>query len=57
MNEDFYTIEQAAEKMQVSERYLGDCIRNKTLKAHKQGKRFYILHSDLLQFITTSKED
>lgn len=53
--QDFYTIGQAAEKMQVNERFIRDAISNGKLKAYKQGKRQYILHSDLIDFIRAGK--
>ena len=53
---DFYTLEKVAEKLEVTERYVRDQIANGELKAFKRGKRFYILHSDLIKFIETGKE-
>ena len=48
---DFYTVEQAAEKLNVSDRYIRDQISKGSLKAFKRGKRHYIFHSDLVSFI------
>lgn len=54
---DFYTLEDAAEKLKVTERYIRDQIASGELIAHKRGKRFYILHSDLVSFIEKGKTD
>ncbi|MBL7815931.1 MAG: helix-turn-helix domain-containing protein [Saprospiraceae bacterium] len=55
-SDDFYTLEKAAEKLEVTERYVRDQIANGSLKAYKRGKRFYILHSDLIDFIRNGKD-
>lgn len=49
--EEVYTVEDIAEKLKLSDRYVRDKISDKGLKAYKRGKRFYILHSDLIEFI------
>ncbi|MBL7817263.1 MAG: helix-turn-helix domain-containing protein [Saprospiraceae bacterium] len=56
LSEDFYTLEIAAAKLEVTERYIRDQISNGSLKAYKRGKRFYILHSDLIDFIKNGKD-
>ena len=56
VDNDFYTLEKAALKLEVTERYIRDQIANGELKAFKRGKRFYILHSDLVKFIESGKE-
>ena len=48
---DFYTIEQAAQRVGFGERYLMDAINDKSLKAYKTGKKLFILHSDLIEFV------
>ena len=45
------TKQQAAELLQVSDRFIADSIRDGHLKAYKVGKRIYILYSELLEFI------
>lgn len=55
-NEQIYTIDQVADKLKVSERYIRDNINRKELKAFKRGKRMYILHSDLVEWIRNGKE-
>jgi excisionase family DNA binding protein len=54
--DDFYTLEKASDKLEVTERYVRDQIANGELKAFKRGKRFYILHSDLIEFVKTGKD-
>ena len=53
---DFYTLEKVAEKLEVTERYVRDQIANGELKAFKRGKRFYVLHTDLIKFIENGKD-
>ena len=53
---DFYTLEKAALKLEVTERYVRDQIGSGELKAFKRGKRFYILHTDLIKFIESGKD-
>lgn len=55
-NEQIYTIDQVAEKLKVSERYIRDNVNRKELKAFKRGKRVYILHGDLVKWIRSGKE-
>lgn len=55
-NEEIYTIKEAADKLQVSERYIRDNVNRKELKAFKRGKRVYILHNDLVEWIRNGKE-
>ena len=51
MDKEFYTIEEAAEKMGVSKRSLEDAIRTNQLVAHKRFSKWYIFHEDLIAFI------
>ncbi len=53
--EDFYTLGKAAEKLEVNERYVRDQISDGKLVAHKRGSRWYILHSDLVAFVSAGK--
>jgi len=53
---EIYTLEKVAEKLDVSERYIRDQISNSELKAFKRGRRFYILHSDLVGFIQSGND-
>ena len=56
ISEDFYTLEMTATKLEVTERYVRDQIANGSLKAYKRGKRFYVLHSDLIDFVRNGKD-
>lgn len=56
MQDDLYTIEQAAEKLQVSERYVRDKISEGKIKGYKQGKRIYVLHTDLIKYIKAGRD-
>lgn len=53
--EDVYTIEEAAEKLKVTDRYIRDQISAGEIKAYKRGRRFYILHSDLIDYVKAGK--
>jgi hypothetical protein len=49
---DFYTIKQAAQRVGLGERYLNDAVmKDRTLKAFRQGDTIYIMHSDLIEYI------
>jgi excisionase family DNA binding protein len=49
--ENILTLQQAAELLQTTDRYLSDNIKAGKLKAYKMGKRIYILNSELIDFI------
>jgi excisionase family DNA binding protein len=49
--EDFYTTEQLAEKMGTTERYIADLCRAGKMKSYKIGKKIYVIHSELMEFI------
>lgn len=51
MVDNFYTIEEAADKLKVSERTIRDAVNSGELKAYRKGKRVYILQSDIVEFI------
>ena len=51
MVDNFYTIEETAEKLKVSERTVRDAVNGGELKAYRKGKRTYILQSDIVEFI------
>ena len=53
--DEVYTIEQVAEYLKVGERYIRDSINSGELNAYRRGKRAYILHSDLIDFIRRGK--
>lgn len=55
VNEKIYTVKDAADYIQASERYIRDQINNGELNAYRRGKRAYILHSDLIDFISRGK--
>ena len=45
------TLQQAAELLQTTDRYLSDNIKAGKLKAYKMGKRIYIINTELIGFI------
>lgn len=55
-NDEIYTLDKLAVKLEVTERYIRDQIAAGELKAYKRGKRFYVLHSDLIEFIKAGKD-
>lgn len=56
IDSDFYLIEQAAPKLGVTVRYIRDAIADGELKGYKRGKRFYVLHTDLMLYIKSGKD-
>lgn len=48
---DFYTVEEACEMLKISKRSLEDEIRAGNLKARKRFAKWYIFHSDLLEYL------
>lgn len=52
IQDDFYTLEKVAEKLEVTEKYVRDQIASGELIGHKRGKRLYVLHSDLVAYIS-----
>lgn len=52
---EIYTVEQVANLLSVTERTILDSIRSSELKAYKRFKRWYIKHSDVMEFITTAE--
>lgn len=53
-NDVFYSLEEASEKLKTTPRYLRDKIKSKKLRAFKLGKRYYLFHSDIAEFIRES---
>jgi excisionase family DNA binding protein len=51
--EDFYTVKQAAAKLDLTERTVTDSIRKNKITAHKKAGKWFILHTDLILFITS----
>ena len=52
---EIYTTSNLAELFQVSERTILEHIRSNELKAYKRFKKWYVKHSDLLDFLTSSE--
>ena len=52
---EFYTLEQAAERLGVTKRWASDQISEGHLNAFKRGKRIYVLHSDIVAFVMGGK--
>jgi excisionase family DNA binding protein len=57
MNEKFYTVEAAAELLNSNEQTIRKLINEGNLKASKKLRKWYILHSDILEFLKTSDND
>jgi excisionase family DNA binding protein len=55
-DKDFYLIEQASQKLGVTVRYVRDAINDGELKGYKRGKRFYVLHTDLMEYVKSGKD-
>lgn len=55
--QDVYTIEQIAVKLGVAERTVAESLREGSLKGYKRWRKWYVLHEDLMEFITGAKED
>jgi excisionase family DNA binding protein len=51
--QDFYTVKQAATKLDLTERTVTENIRTGKIKAYKTAGKWFILHSDLLEFVTS----
>jgi excisionase family DNA binding protein len=53
---DVYTPLQLANYLQLSERYIRDAIKKKTLTAYQKARRLYILHTDVLEWVKSGKD-
>ena len=53
--QDVYTVEQLALKLNVKERTIADTLRSGKLKGYKKFRRWYVLHDDLMNFLTTEE--
>ena len=51
MQNEVYTTEQLSKKLGVSNRAIQDNIREGKLKAYKKFRTWFVLHSDLIDFI------
>ena len=54
-DERILTVEDVSELLKVSERSIRDAINSKELIAHKRFGRWYLIYSDVLEFIKTGK--
>jgi|GEM_PF-3991902 len=53
---DFYTVLDASQKTGFSERYIREVINSGLLKAFKTGRRWFILHTELIEFIKSESD-
>ena len=54
MNEpNFYTLDEAAEKLGVNREYLRKRIAKGEIKGYKRFSKWFVLHSDLLAYLQT----
>jgi hypothetical protein len=51
LENDFYTLEDLAEKLKVSTEWIGEQVEKGNLIKCKLGKRSYFLHSDVMAFV------
>ena len=51
VSEQLMSQKEAAERLELSERAVGDLLRAGKLQGHKKGKRWYVLFSDILTYI------
>lgn len=56
VNNDFYTLEELAEKLKVTKEWIGEQVEKGDLIKCKKGKRSYFLHSDVVSFIESGRE-
>lgn len=56
MNDTFYTVEQAATLLGISERVLRDKINKGEIKASKKFGRWYVFHADLAKAIKSNQD-
>lgn len=52
----FYTVLDAAQKTGFTERYIREVINNGLLKAFKTGRKWFILHTELIEFIKSEND-
>ena len=58
MNTDnFYTVEQAAQKLNSNEQSIRRLINSDKLKATKKLGKWYIFHADLVEYLKSSDND
>lgn len=55
MKRELYTVEQLAILLSVTDRTILESIRANEIKAYKRFKKWYIKHTDVLEFITSAK--
>lgn len=51
MNENIYTVEQVAEKLNTHIQTVRSLLNKGEIKGYKKLRKWYILHSDLLKYI------
>jgi excisionase family DNA binding protein len=52
---EFYTVEQLATLLSITERTVLESIRKAEIKAYKRFKKWYVLHTDVLDFLYNSE--
>lgn len=53
--EQVYTIKELAEKLEVTERTISEALRAGDLKGYKKWRKWYVTHTQLLEFIKKEK--
>ena len=51
MKDDFYTVDGVADKLGLSKRKVLEKLNAGEIKGYKKGRFWYVLHSDLLDYI------
>ena len=55
VNNDFYTLEELAERLKVTTQWIGEKVQEGKLIKCKVGRASYFLHSDVLNFIESGR--
>lgn len=55
--EQVYTIETAAELLKCNDRVLRENVRSGLIKGYKKLGKWYLLHSDIIKFITSESNE
>lgn len=55
--EQFYTLEQAADLLQIKERTIADLVRSGTIPAFKRFGKWFVFHSELTNYIENGERN
>ena len=54
MNDNIYSVAEAAEKLKTNPPAIRKLIKNGELKAYKKLRKWYILHSEILEYLRSN---